>query len=34
MMKGREIDGKDIIKFTYDQYEGQYIPFGSFVLDS
>jgi len=34
MMKGREIDGKYIIKVTYELDEGQYIPFCSFVLDS
>jgi hypothetical protein len=34
MMKGKEIDGKDIIKVTYDLNEGQYIPFGPFVLDA
>jgi hypothetical protein len=34
MMKSREIDGKYIIKVTYELDEGHYIPFDSFVLDS
>jgi hypothetical protein len=33
-MKGREINGKDVIKVMYELDEGQYIPFGSSVLDS
>jgi hypothetical protein len=32
--EGREIKGKDIIKVTYELDDGEYIPFGSSVLDS
>jgi hypothetical protein len=34
MMKGKEMDGQDIINATFKLDEGQYIPVGSFVLDS
>jgi hypothetical protein len=33
-MKDREIDGNVIVRVTYERYEGEYIPFDSFVLDS